>query len=74
MPVNDRSSIHDNWTPLHVLRRDTDKATSKSRSFLLGLALEIEKARDEFLGNGSTPSVPVERMGSLDLTPSEGES
>ncbi|RBR23755.1 uncharacterized protein FIESC28_03460 [Fusarium coffeatum] len=59
MPINDRSSIHDSWTPLHVLRRDTDKATSKSRRFLLGLVLEIEKARDEFLGNGSTPSVPV---------------
>lgn len=72
MPINDWTSIHDDWTPYHVLKRDTHNATSKNRTFLLNLASEMEKARDKFLENGSTPSVLVKRMDILDLTPSEG--
>jgi hypothetical protein len=72
MPINDWTSIHDNWTPYHVLKRNTHNATSKNRTFLLNLASEMEKARDEFLENGSTPSILVKRMGILDLPPSEG--
>lgn len=62
-----------NWTPYHVLERDIHTATSQNRNFLLNLVSEIEKARDEFLENGSTLSVLLQKMDILDPTPSEGE-
>ena len=69
-----RTSIHDDWTPYHVLKRDTHKATSMKRAFLLNLILQVEKARDEFLKIGSRPSVFVKKANILDLTPSDSES
>lgn len=74
IPINDWTSIHDNWTPYHVLKRDIHKATSKSRTFLFHLVSEIKKARDEFLETGSTQSVLVRKMDILDITPLEDES